>query len=148
MGKMITFKEYSQEFDAELLSVELTEEEQSELNEVLDTSARLKRRNLLMRNRARLKMARKVQSRRLADTKRLHNRANQRARNLLIKRLYQGRSRSQIPLSQRASVSARLQKMSGAIKRISNKLLRRVRQQDIARKTHRKLPKFNIMSAL
>jgi hypothetical protein len=148
MGKMITFKEYSQEFDAELLSVELTEEEQSELNEVLDTTARLKRRNILMRNRARLKIARKVQSRRLADTKRLHNRANQRARNLLIKRLYQGRSRSQIPLSQRASVSARLQKMSGAIKRISNKLLRRVRQQDIARKTHRKLPKFNITSAL
>ena len=145
---MITFKEYSQEFDAELLSVELTEEEQSELNEVLDTTARLKRRNILMRNRARLKIARKVQSRRLADTKRLHNRANQRARNLLIKRLYQGRSRSQIPLSQRASVSARLQKMSGAIKRISNKLLRRVRQQDIARKTHRKLPKFNITSAL
>jgi len=37
MGKMLKFKEYSQEFDLELESVQLTDEEVSELNEVLDT---------------------------------------------------------------------------------------------------------------
>ena len=145
MGKMITFKEYSQEFDVELSSVVLTEAEQSELNEVLDTSARLKRRQIFMRNRARLKMAKKIQSRRLADTKRLKNRSKQRARRLLIKRLYQGRTRSQIPYSQRASVDAKLKRMKGAINRISLKLLRRVRQEDIAKKSKKKLGKFNSM---
>lgn len=142
---MITFKEYSQEFDTEAASVELTEAEQSELNEVLDTSARLKRRQIFIRNKARLKMARKIQSRRLADTKRLQARSKQRARRLLIKRLYQGRTRSQIPLSQRASVDAKLKRMKNSIKRISMKLLRRVRQEDIAKKSKKKLGKFNSM---
>jgi hypothetical protein len=42
---------------------------------------------------------------------------------------------AQIPLSQRAQVSKRLERMKGAIKRISTKLIRRVKQDDIARKT-------------
>jgi hypothetical protein len=140
---MLNFKEYSQEFDEILESVELTEEEQSELNEVLDTSARLKKRQAFIRNKARITLARKVQARRLADTDRLKKRSKQRARNLLIKRLYQGRTRSQIPISQRAAVDAKLKKMSRAVNRISTKLLRRVRQEDIAKKNKHKLGKFN-----
>ena len=139
---MITFKEYSQEFDEILASVELTEAEQSELNEVLDTSARLKRRQKFQSRRARITLARKNQSRRLADSKRLNQRAHQRARNMLIKRLYQGRTRSQIPLSQRAQVDNRLKQLKNTVKRISQRLLRRVRQDDVARKSHRRLPKL------
>lgn len=142
MGKMITFKEYSQELDELIPSVELTEEEQSELNEVLNTSARLKQRQKFQMRRAKISLARKNQNRRLADTKRLKQRARSRARNLLIKRLYQGRTRSQIPLAQRAAVDTRLKKLSKSINRISTKLLRRVRQDDVARKTKRKLPKL------
>lgn len=144
---MITFKEYSIEFDEVVESVELTEEEQSELNEVLDSSARIKRRQQFIRRKARISMARKVQSRRLAGTDRLKNRAKVRARNLLIKRLYQGRSRSEIPLAQRKQVDQKLARMKNTVKRISTKLLRRVKQEDIARKTKggsgRKLGKFN-----
>ena len=143
MGKMINFKEYSQQFDEIIGSVELTEEEQSELNEVLDTSARIKKRQAFIRNKARITLARKVQSRRLADTNRLKKRAKQRARNLLIKRLYQGRTRSQIPISQRSAVDAKLKRMKNAVNRISTKLLRRVKQEDIAKKNKKKLGKFN-----
>ena len=138
MGNMITFKEYSQELDELVPSVELTEEEQSELNEVLNTSARLKQRQKFQMRRAKISLARKNQNRRLADTKRLKQRARSRARNLLIKRLFQGRSRSQIPLSQRAQVDKKLAMLKGAVKRISTKLLRRVKQDDIARKTGHK----------
>lgn len=140
---MISFKEYSDEFDTTAESVELTDEELSQINEVLDTSARIKKRQQFIRRKARLAMQRKVQSRRLADTKRLRQRSKMRARNLLIKRLYQGRSRSQIPLSQRKQVDVKLKRLSRAVTRISNKLIRRVRQEDIAKKTGRKLPKFN-----
>lgn len=140
---MITFKEYSQEFDEVVGSVELTEEEQSELNEVLDTSARIKKRQAFIRNKARISLARKVQSKRLADTSRLKKRAKQRARNLLIKRLYQGRTRSQIPISQRSAVDTKLKRMKNAVNRISMKLLRRVKQEDIAKKNKKKLGKFN-----
>lgn len=140
---MISFKEYSDEFDTTVESVELTDEELSQINEVLDTSARIKKRQSFIRRKARLAMQRKVQSRRLADTKRLRQRSKMRARNLLIRRLYQGRSRSQIPISQRKQVDLKLKKLSRAVTRISNKLIRRVRQEDIAKKTGRKLPKFN-----
>jgi hypothetical protein len=145
---MITFKEYSHEFDDVAESVGLTEEEQSILNEVLDTAARIKKKQQFMRRSARIQMAKKIQSRRLASKDRLTARAKQRARNLLIKRLYQGRSRSEIPIAQRKQVDLKLSKMKGSIKRISGKLLRRVKQEDIARKSGKKLAKFNAGSGL
>jgi hypothetical protein len=126
----------------------LTEEEQSLINEVLDTSARIKKRQQFQRRRAKIQMAKRVQSRRLASTSRLKTRAKQRARNLLIKRLYQGRSRSQIPIAQRKQVDQKLSKMKRAVIRISTKLLRRVKQEDIARKSGKKIGKFNAGSSL
>lgn len=147
MGKMLKFKEYSQQFDLELESVQLTDEEVSELNEVLDTSARIKRKQQFIRRGARIAMARKVQQRRFASPERLKLRSKQRARNLLIRRLYQGRSRSEIPIAQRKQVDIKLSRMKNAVNRISQKLIRRVRQEDIARKTkNRSLPKFDSKS--
>lgn len=142
---MLKFKEYSQEFDEVVESIQLTEEEVSELNEVLDTAARVKKKQQFIRRGARIAMARKVQQRRFASPERLKLRSRQRARSLLIKRLYQGRSRSQIPLAQRKQVDIKLGRMKNAVNRISQKLIRRVRQEDIARKSHQKriLPKFN-----
>lgn len=132
---MLKFKEYSSELDATMESIELTPEELQQLDEVLDTSARLKKRAAFKRRSARIALARKIQSKRLATPDRLKSRAKMRAKSLLIKRLYQGRSMSQIPLSQRQQVSKKLAMMKGSIKRISTKLLRRVKQDDIARKT-------------
>lgn len=135
---MLKFKEYSTELDAVLETVELTEEEQQQLAEVLDTSQRLKRKQAFVRRRARISLARKLQAKRLATPERLKARAKLRAKALLIRRLYQGRTRSEIPLSQRAQVDKKLQMMKGSIKRISTKLLRRVKQDDIARKSGQK----------
>ena len=132
---MLKFKEYSDEFDSMLESIELTQEELSQLDEVLDTSARLKRRAQFKRRSARIAMSRRIQSKRLATPDRLKARAKMRAKSLIIKRLFQGRSVSQIPLSQRQQVSKKLAMMKASIKRISTKLLRRVKQDDIARKT-------------
>lgn len=145
---MLKFKEYSQEFDIVAESVQLTDEQVSELTEVLDTSARIKRKQQFIRRGARIAMARKVQQRRFASPERLKLRARQRARNLLIRRLYQGRNRSQIPIAQRKAVDTKLGRMKNAVNRISQKLIRRVRQEDIARKSHQRriLPNFNASS--
>jgi len=135
---MLKFKEYSKELDAVIESIELTEEDLQQLDEILDTAARFKKRQSFIRKRARVALARKIQAKRLATPERLKARAKNRAKSLLIKRLFQGRSRSQIPLSQRAQVDKKLAMLKGAVKRISTKLLRRVKQDDIARKTGHK----------
>jgi hypothetical protein len=132
---MLNFKEYSQELDAVAETVELTTEELQQIDEVLDTAGRLKRKASFIRRKARISLARKMQAKRLATPDRLKGRAKNRAKSVLIKRMYQGRSISQIPISQRKQVSARLSRMKGSIKRLSTKLLRRVKQDDIARKT-------------
>jgi hypothetical protein len=140
---MLKFKEYSEQFDELAESVELTEEEQSELNEVMNTSARLKRRNQFINRKARLKMQRKVQRMRLADSPRIKNRSIRRAKGLIIKRIYQGRSRSEIPLPQRSQVDKKLLQLRSAVNRLSQKLIRRVRQEDQMRHSKGKLKKFN-----
>ena len=136
---MLNFKDYSKELDEVMETTELSQEELQQLDEVLNTSERIKKRQNFIRRKARLALARKMQSKRLATNDRLKARARNRAKSLLIKRLYQGRSRADIPLSQRAQVDKKLAMLKGAIKRISTKLLRRVKQQDIARKTGRKV---------
>lgn len=132
---MLNFKEYSQELDAVAETIELTTEELQQIDEVLDTAARLKRKASFIRRKARISLARKMQAKRLATPDRLKSRAKTRAKSVLIKRMYQGRSLSQIPISQRKQVSAKLARMKGSIKRLSTKLLRRVKQDDIKRKT-------------
>lgn len=132
---MLKFKEYSTELDALLDQVQLTPEEMTQIDEVLDTHQRFKKRQAFIRRSARLALARKIQSKRLATTERLKGRAKNRAKSILIKRLYQGRSRSEIPLSQRKQVDQKLERMKGSIKRIAGKLLRRVKQDDVARKS-------------
>lgn len=136
---MLRFKEYSEEFDTIANSVELTEEEQHEINEVLDTAARIKKRQQFINRKSRIALARKVQARRLASLDRIKTRAHQRARSMLIKRLYNGRTRSEIPLAQRKAVDTKLGRMRNAIDRMSLKLIRRVRQDDIRRKSHANL---------
>jgi hypothetical protein len=136
---MLNFKEYSQELDAVAETVELTQEELSQLDEVLDTTARLKRKALFKRRGARIALARKLQAKRLATPDRLKKRSRLRAKGILIKRLFQGRTMSEIPISQRAQVSKKLERLKGTISRVSTKLLRRVKQDDIARKTGKKV---------
>ena len=145
---MLQFKDYSKELDEVAETTELSQEELQQLDEVLDTHQRFKKRQSFIRRKARMSLARKLQSKRLASNDRLKARAKNRAKALLIKRLYQGRSRSQIPISQRAQLDKRMAMLKGAVKRISTKLLRRVKQDDVARKSGVKKPKSNSNSGV
>jgi hypothetical protein len=145
---MLKFKDYSKELDEVIETTELSPEELQQIDEVLDTSARLKKRQAFIRRKARISLARKIQSKRLATPERIKARAKLRAKSLLIKRLFQGRTRSEIPLSQRAQVDKKLAMLKGAVKRISTKLIRRVKQDDIARKTGKKTKGHSSAGAL
>lgn len=137
---MLKFKEYSLEFDAVAESIVLTDEEVTSVNEVMNLNKRLIKQNRIVRRRSRLTLQRKLQNMRVASPKRLNARARQRARRLIIQRLYNGRSRSQIPNAQRAQLDIRLKRMQGGIKSTSQRLLYRVRQDDRSRKTKYKNP--------
>lgn len=67
------FKDYSQEFDAELALVEFTEEELIQLDEVLDTRSRLKKAQSLRRNKAKISIGRKRAAKRLATMDKIKN---------------------------------------------------------------------------
>lgn len=139
MGHMLNFKEYSTIVD-EAINEEIAEELASISEDRNDMNHRLMRRMGFKRNKYRLRLAKKIQSKRMATPARLKSRAEQRARNVLIRRYYNGRNRGQIPLSMRRSVDMRLAGMKSSVQRIAQKLMRRVKLDDISRKTHRKVP--------
>lgn len=135
MGKtdMQGFKEYSQEFDAELALVEFTEEELIQLDEVLDTRARLKKAQSLRRHKAQINIGRKRAAKRLASMDKIKKRALGRAKRRLISRLTQGRGKAQLSYGGRQQLEKRLARMKGGISRLAVKLIRQVKQDDIAK---------------
>ena len=134
MGKyMQGFKQYSQEIDAELALVEFTEEELVQLDEVLDTRARLKKAQSLRRNKAKIALGRRRASKRLATSDKIKKRAVGRARRRLISRLTQGRGKSKLSYGGRQQLEKRLARLKGGIQRLAVKLVRQVKQDDIAK---------------
>ncbi len=125
------FKEYSQEFDAEFQLTELTQEELVQLDEVLDSRARLKKAQQLRRMKTRVALGRKRASKRLASSDVLKKRAVVRARNRIIRRLTQGRGKGALSYGARQQLDKRLARMKGGIQRLATKLIRQVRQDDI-----------------
>lgn len=125
------FKDYSQEFDAELALVEFTQEELVQLDEVIDTRSRLKKAQSLRRNKAKIAIGRKRAAKRLATMDKIKKRAVGRARRRLISRLTQGRGKDKLSYGGRQQLEKRLARMKGGIARLAVKLVRQVRQDDI-----------------
>ena len=125
------FKEYSQEFDAEFNITELTTEEVQQLDEVLDTRARIKKAQQLRRMKTRVALGRKRASKRLATSQVIKKRAIARARRRIVSRLTQGRGKSALSYGARQQLDKRLVRMKGGIQRLATKLIRQVKQDDI-----------------
>lgn len=124
------FKEYSQEFDAELALVELTLEEVQQLDEVLDTRARMKRAQQFRRSKAKISMGRKRAAMRMANTDTIKRRAIARAKSKIIARMTQGRGKGSLSYGARQNIDKRLARMKGGIQRLATKLIKQVRADD------------------
>lgn len=114
-------------------SVEANEEEQ--LDEVLNLAQRRRKAMKLNIVRKKIDLGRKRALARPADMKRLKNRAEKEARNLIFKRLSKGMSKDQVPYQRRMEIEKRMSKMTARIQRLAIKLLPKVRQLDVQRRT-------------
>ena len=115
--KMISFKSY----------IPVHEEA---LQEVLSIQQRMKKKQAMRRNKAKIAIGRKRAARKMASADVLKRRAQKQARNLIVKKILKNRSKSDLSYGSRAALEKMVAKRKGAIDRIARKLLPKVRQKD------------------
>lgn len=98
--------------------------------EALSTQQRIKLKQAIRRNKARIAIGRKKAMRKTATAEVIKKRAHRRARNQLLKKLLKGKDKSDLPYSTRASYEKMVNKRQTAINRIAKKLIPMVRKQD------------------
>lgn len=113
-------------------SVEIEEEQ---IDEVLNLAQRRRKAMKLNISRKKIDLGRKRALARPADMKRLKSRAEKEARNFIFKRLSKGMSKDQVPYQRRMEIEKRMSKMTARIQRLAIKLLPKVRQLDVQRRT-------------
>ena len=115
--KMLSFKSY----------IPVHEEA---LQEVLTIQQRMKKKQVMRRNKAKIAMGRRRAARKMASADVLKGRAQKQARNLIVKKILKNRSKSDLSYGSRAALEKMVAKRKGAIDRIARKLLPKVRQKD------------------
>ena len=100
------------------------------LEEVLNIQQRMKKKQAMRRNKAKIAIGRKRAARKMASADVLKRRANKQARNIIVKKILKNRSKSDLSYGSRAALEKMVAKRKGAIDRIARKLLPKVRQKD------------------
>ena len=115
--KMLSFKSY----------IPVHEEA---LQEVLSIQQRMKKKQAMRRNKAKIAIGRKRAARKMASADVLKRRAQKQARNLIVKKILKNKSKSDLSYGSRAALEKMVAKRRVAIDRIARKLLPKVRQKD------------------
>ena len=115
--KMLSFKSY----------IPVHEEA---LQEVLNIQQRMKKKQAMRRNKAKIAMGRRRAARKMASAEVLKGRAQKQARNLIVKKILKTRNKADLSYGSRAALEKMVAKRKGAIDRIARKLLPKVRQKD------------------
>ena len=105
-------------------------EEQEKTNEVLNPQQRLKLKQSMRRNKAKIKLGRQRASRKAASQEVLKKRATKQARGIVLKKILKNRDKGELAYSQRANLEKQLARRKGAIDRLAKKLLPKVRKDD------------------
>ena len=100
------------------------------LEEVLSIQQRMKKKQAMRRNKAKIAIGRKRAARKMASADVLKRRANKQARNIIVKKILKNRSKSDLSYGSRAALEKMVAKRRVAIDRIARKLLPKVRQKD------------------
>ena len=108
-----------------------------EIIEALSVQGRLKRRFHARRNKAKLKVARRIALRRGSTPDRLKRRATRGARLMVYKRLLRGRDRGSLPPAEKSRVEKMITRFQPLVSRIAIKLLPQMRKNEIKRLTGR-----------
>jgi len=127
---MKSFKEY--------IAEETVSTGDEDLTEVLSMQSRLKKKQSLRRNKAKIKLGKLRASRRIASTDVIKLRARRAARTFMLKRLIKGKSKSDLPYSTRQTYEKIINKRKSAIDKIARRLIPRIRRAEMQRKLGRK----------
>jgi len=103
------------------------------LDEALSTSQRLKKRQTFKRHKAKIRRGRERAKRRLAPKDKLETRASRQARKSIESKLLGGKTKADLPVSQRAAIEKKVEKRSAAIKRIAKRLFPQVKKAEVKR---------------
>lgn len=104
------------------------------VDEALDNTQRMKRKQIMRRLKARMKVGRERAKRKTASLEKLKSRAQKRARSAMFKKLAAGKDKSEMSYADRKNVEKRLESKKGVIDRMAKKLLPQVRKDEQARK--------------
>jgi hypothetical protein len=91
--------------------------------------------------RAKVRLGAKRQAKRLASPSRLKRRAQRQARNLAIRKLLRGKSKSKLSFAARANIEKMVARRKPMIARMAIRLLPKVRTKDRAKLRRAILPK-------
>lgn len=112
------------------------ETEEKELqSEDISTQTRLKRKQSIRRNKAKLKLGRLRASKRVASRDVLKKRAKRAARSQMFKKVSSGKSRSNVSYSARGSYEKMVNMRKGAVANLTRKLIPRLRKAEMKRRS-------------
>lgn len=100
------------------------------MDEALTIQQRVKLKQTLRRNKAKIALGRKRSMKKIASPEVLKNRSKKQARNIFLKKLLKNKDKTDLSYSARQSYEKILQRKSGAIERLAKKLLPQVRKRD------------------
>lgn len=113
-----------------VISASKTYATESEVDEALTTQQRIKMKQIMRRNKARIALGKRRAARKVANMDVLKKRARRQARRLILKRILKNKDKSDLSYSTRASFEKMVNKQQAAINRIAKKLLPQVRKAD------------------
>jgi thiamine kinase-like enzyme len=117
-AEMVKFKQF----------VEIYEE--TSVNEALNIQQRMKLKQSLRRNKAKIQLGRKRAARKMASAEVLKGRANKQAKNIIIKKILKNKQKGDLSYGSRVNLEKQVAKRKNAILRLAKKLLPQVRQKD------------------
>lgn len=117
---MLRLKEYIDE-DAEM---------EKELEEILDIQTRIKMKQSMRKNKAKIALGRRRAERRIAGTEKLKKRAQRQARKAVMDKILKNRTKDELSYGARGAVEKQVNRRATVIARMAKKLLPKVRQAE------------------
>lgn len=107
------------------------------LDEDVSIQSRLKKKQVIRRNKSKLKLGRLRASKRVASKEVIKKRAMRAARSFMFKRLVKGKSKSELPYSTRQTFERMINKRKGAVKKLATRLTPKIRKAEMDRKMNK-----------
>jgi hypothetical protein len=101
--------------------------EDTEFDEALTMQARQKLKTAMRKNKAKIKRAKEIASKKKATPEKLEKRARKQAISVIKKKMLQGKDESDLSYSARQSLEKRVAKKKGAVDKLTKKLIKKVR---------------------